>query len=192
MSGLDVFSALVDGFTCDLQGFCLSYPLRRHLYAHEANEGSRQARSDWLQHVGVVSKFGSCNPYSGHFAALVLPLCIPSRLRLISYIFKYAFIYDQHLESATSATFSEGNVNVGLDEVELPEIRSKMGTKRIQAKMQEALLAEDEICAKVVLKAWKEMVVTTAQLNKEKAFENMEQYVEYRIVDTGAPYVHVP
>jgi len=180
-------STIVDPTTYDTRGFCNGFELRRHEFEGEANEGSRQARSDWIRRIGPIEKFGNCNPYSGHFAALVLPLCIPERLRLISYIFEYAFMYDQHLESAERAALNKDSGDAGLDEVELRNIKSTMGTKQMQSKMQLTLLKTDPACAKVVIEAWREMVATTAELDKKKMFGNLEEYVEYRIIDTGAP-----
>jgi hypothetical protein len=49
------------------------------------------------------------------------------------------------------------------------------------------LLSIDKTCAEVVIEAWKKMVATTASRDKSCIFENIEDYVEYRIVDTGAP-----
>ena len=51
------------------------------------------------------------------------------------------------------------------------------------------LLSIDKPCADVVIGAWKEMVATTAHHEKTSLFENIEDYVDYRIIDTGAPYV---
>lgn len=66
-------------------------------------------------------------------------------------------------------------------------MRSTTGPKQIQSKMLLQLLSVDPGCGKVVVDAWKEMVATTAQRDKTCIFDNMEEYVEYRIVDTGAP-----
>lgn len=49
------------------------------------------------------------------------------------------------------------------------------------------LLSIDPRCAEVVVDSWKTMIKTTAQLDKDRLFENLEEYVDYRIIDTGAP-----
>lgn len=49
------------------------------------------------------------------------------------------------------------------------------------------LLSIDTACAEVVIDSWKTMINTTAEQDKTRAFENLEEYVDYRIVDTGAP-----
>ena len=184
---LEETSRPIDHFSYNNHGFSSGFKLRRHKYEHLADEGSRQCRSDWLRCVGPVDKFGNCNPYSGHFGAVVIPLCKPERLRVVAYIFEYAFIYDEHLESAAKAMFSNQSESAGLDEVELRTLRSDMGTKQLHSKMLLGLMEIDEACAKVVIEAWKTMVATTAKLDKARMFRDLEEYVEFRIVDTGAP-----
>lgn len=67
-------------------GLCSKYTLRRHKYESEANVGCYEARSDWIKYVGPANRFGGCNPVNGNFLSLVLPLCKPERLRLVSYV----------------------------------------------------------------------------------------------------------
>lgn len=64
-------------------------------------------------------------------------------------------------------------------------MRSITGTKQIQSKMLLELLSIDAPCAQVVIEAWKTMISTTAKQDKTRPFENLEDYVDYRIVDTG-------
>lgn len=77
--------------------------------------------------------------------------------------------------------------NLVLDETEYRTVRSTTGTKQIQSKMLLELLSVDPLCANVVIEAWKKMVETTATRDKTCIFDNMEDYVDYRIIDTGAP-----
>jgi hypothetical protein len=49
------------------------------------------------------------------------------------------------------------------------------------------LLSIDKPCAEVVIQSWKEMAATTVSRDKSSTFDNIEDYVEYRIIDTGAP-----
>lgn len=79
--------------------------------------------------------------------------------------------------------------NLALDETEYRTVRSITGTKQIQSKMLLELLSIDAPCAEVVIEAWKTMISTTTKQDKSRPFENLEDYVDYRIVDTGAPYV---
>ncbi|CAG8178600.1 unnamed protein product, partial [Penicillium nalgiovense] len=115
---------------------------------------------------------GNCNPYEGHFASVVLPLCKPERLELVSYIFEYV-----------------GSDNLVVSDTEYRTIRSKTGTEQIQSKMLLELLSIDKVCADVVIQSWKEMVATTTSRDKSTIFDNIEDYVEYRIIDSGAPFV---
>lgn len=49
------------------------------------------------------------------------------------------------------------------------------------------LLAVDKPCAEVFIDSWKEMVATTASRDKSCLFATLDDYVDYRIIDTGAP-----
>jgi hypothetical protein len=48
------------------------------------------------------------------------------------------------------------------------------------------LIQRDEVCAKRVAKVWKEMIATTIR-EKSVNFKSIEEYLEFRMVDTGAP-----
>lgn len=86
-----------------------------------------------------------------------------------------------------SMKLDEGSDNIALNETECRTVRSTTGTKQIQSKMLLELLAIDKLCAEVVITAWKEMVATTASRDKSCIFDGIEEYVDYRIIDTGAP-----
>ncbi|PIG79159.1 hypothetical protein AARAC_008537 [Aspergillus arachidicola] len=47
----------------------------------------------------------------------------------------------------------------------------------------------DPTYAEVVPDSWKTMIATTAKHDKAKPFSNLDDYVNYRIIDTGAPFV---
>lgn len=53
------------------------------------------------------------------------------------------------------------------------------------------LLAIDKPCAEVFIQSWKEMVATTASRDKSSLFATLDEYVDYRIIDTGAPWVQL-
>ncbi|KAJ5301085.1 uncharacterized protein N7443_006087, partial [Penicillium atrosanguineum] len=83
----------------------------------------------------------------------------------------------------------EGTDNIALNETDYRTVRSTIGTKQIQSKMLLELLTIDKPCAEVVIASWKEMVATTASRDKSCIFDTIEDYVDYRIIDTGAPFV---
>ncbi|KAL4938163.1 hypothetical protein BDV06DRAFT_215327 [Aspergillus oleicola] len=168
-------SSVVERPTPDIAAFCSGYELRRHHHEDHANEGSLRCRTDWEQFIGPIDRWGSCNPWEGHFGAVVLPFCKPERLAVICYIFEY------QLNLNTD--------NIALDETEYRTVRSVLGTKQIQSKMLLELLSIDAPCAEVVVNSWKEMISTTAKQDKTRVFNNLDEYVDYRIVDTGAPFV---
>ena len=184
----DELSYLVNNQHYNTEGLAEGFRLRRHKHEFEADEGSREARTDWSKHIGPPTVAGCCNPFSGHFNALVLPTCLPERLRIISYIFEYAFLHDVVMESAAQAEeFHEESdfASRGLD----LELRSMIGSKQIQSKMILELMSIDSACAQVCIDAWKTMIDTTSRRNKDEPFTSMEEYIEYRIVDCGAPFV---
>jgi hypothetical protein len=56
----------------------------------------------------------------------------------------------------------------------------------MQAKMVLKLRIMDEVCTERVMDVWKTMISTTLR-GKNKEFSSLEEYVDFRIVDTGAP-----
>jgi hypothetical protein len=44
----------------------------------------------------------------------------------------------------------------------------------------------DDSCTERVKRVWKEMITTTLQ-DKDKCFTTLEEYVNFRMIDTGAP-----
>ncbi|GFF26184.1 fusicoccadiene synthase [Aspergillus lentulus] len=185
----DQTSYLVQRSSPDIEGFCKEYPLRRHRFEDESNKGALQCRGDWVEFIGPIERWGCCNPWEGNFAAVVLPFCKPERLAIISYILEYAFMYDNVVESAAKSTLNINADNIGLDETEYRTVRSTLGSKQIQSKMIIELLSIDKLCAEVVIDVWKTMIATTAKLDKARPFSSLEEYVDYRIIDTGAPFV---
>ena len=175
----------------ETQGFCEGYPARRHNHEKEADIGLREARADWVRYIGPVDIAGGCNPFSGHFASLTLPTCKPERLRIISYVFEYAFLHDNVLESAAKAVQDNNDISetFGLGGYQSFKLRSVVGSKQIQSKMMLEMLSVDPECANAAIDAWRVMVDTTSKRDKTIPFTNMEDYIDYRIVDTGAPFV---
>lgn len=48
------------------------------------------------------------------------------------------------------------------------------------------LTTTDKVCAERVMDVWKTMLSTTLK-DKTKRFANLEEYLDFRIIDTGAP-----
>lgn len=49
------------------------------------------------------------------------------------------------------------------------------------------LLSIDRPCAEEVIDSWKTMIATTPKKDKTRSLGSIEEYVDYRIVNTGAP-----
>jgi hypothetical protein len=58
--------------------------------------------------------------------------------------------------------------------------------QQMQAKMVLQLMNTDEVCTERVMGVWKTMISTTLR-DKDKEFSSLDEYVDFRIVDTGAP-----
>lgn len=74
-----------------------------------------------------------------------------------------------------------------LDDSQYHARQSAIGARQIQSKMINELLSIDKPCAEVVIKSWKEMAALTASRDKTCIFSDIMEYVDYRIIDTGAP-----
>jgi hypothetical protein len=61
-----------------------------------------------------------------------------------------------------------------------------LGKTQIQAKMMMQLASTDKACTERVKRVWQEMITTTL-CDKDKQFASLDKYVDFRIVDTGAP-----
>ncbi|RMZ70974.1 fusicoccadiene synthase [Pyrenophora seminiperda CCB06] len=184
MSTQDVTSYLIPLSQYDTQGLCSNYTLRRHKYEAEANAGCHEARSDWIKYIGPIEQFGGCNPLNGNFSAVVLPLCRPERLRLIAYVLEYAFLYDNMIELEQPYTSSSNHH----EKQEWKNTNPALGKTQIQAKMMMQLASMDKACTERVKRVWQEMITTTLS-DKDKQFASLDEYVDFRIVDTGAPFV---
>ena len=99
----------------------------------------------------------------------------------------YSEVDSRELPKPNQLQLNNNTDDIALDETEYRTVRSVTGTKQIQSKMLLDLLSIDAACAEVVIESWKTMINTTAKQDKTRAFKNLEEYVDYRIVDTGAP-----
>jgi hypothetical protein len=100
-----------------------------------------------------------------------------------------AFLYDSVLEA-------EGQSSVcllfilkailALTENKESNRRAQSGIRSMHEKIMNQLIQTDETCAKRIAKVWKEMIATTIK-DKSVSFNSIEEYLEFRMVDTGAP-----
>ncbi|OBS27869.1 hypothetical protein FPOA_01811 [Fusarium poae] len=167
-------SDLVEISRFDTRGLGAGYKLRRHKFEHLADAGCHKARSDWIKHVGPLNEFGGCNHVNGNFSAVVLPLCRPDRLELVAYVLEYAFLHDSVLEAEDISPESQ--------------IQAEAGLRFLYERCISRLLQTDEVCAKRIAKAWKDAIDTTIR-DKRIDFQSVEDYLEFRMIDTGAPFV---
>ncbi|KAJ4398409.1 geranylgeranyl pyrophosphate synthetase [Neurospora sp. IMI 360204] len=175
-------SELLDISRYDTQGFGHGYTLRRHKAERLANAGCYEARQDWIQYIGPAEEFGNCNPINGNFVAVALPLTKPERLRLVAYIFEYAFLHDSVVEVAKDD--AKHNDAFSLGDMETSHQNAKLGRKQIQAKIMLQLTQTDPVSAKRIMGVWQTMLETTIK-DKSKSFANLEEYLKFREIDAG-------
>ncbi|KAF1941360.1 terpenoid synthase [Clathrospora elynae] len=181
----DEISAIVDlaQYRTELCGLCEGYVLRRHESEAEAIKGCEEARADWEKHVGSPGP-GSANQVDGTFCAIVLPLCLPERLGLVAYVLEYAFLYGDKFELEQQST--EQILDHPAHECQAHN--PAQGKTFIQAAMMSRLNAADDTCTERIQLAWKDMLRTTIRC-KDTPFASLEEYIDFRIVDTGAPFM---
>ena len=61
-----------------------------------------------------------------------------------------------------------------------------LGKKQIQAKMMLQLKSTDKVCTERITEVWEVMLSTTVE-QKDRLFSSLKDYVDFRIIDTGAP-----
>lgn len=72
----------------------------------------------------------------------------------------------------------------GLGELETTRPNIKAGRKQIQAKIVSLLSNIDKAGAARIMNVWKTMLSRTLR-DKTKDFANLEEYIEFRSIDTG-------
>jgi hypothetical protein len=61
-----------------------------------------------------------------------------------------------------------------------------LGKTQIQAKMMTSLYSTDKACMKRIERTWRETLSTTLR-DKDKNFDCLEDYVDFRIIDAAVP-----
>ncbi|KAK3291208.1 isoprenoid synthase domain-containing protein [Chaetomium fimeti] len=163
------------------------FPLARHRHEPLANAGCLAARRDWARHTGLpAGEFGACNPRNGNFVALLFPLCRVERLWVVGYVTEYSFLHDSVVEGLGEESSAQRD-KFGLGELETARPTLKAGRKQIQAKIVSLLSETDKAGAARVMDVWKTMLSRTLR-DKTKDFANLEEYIEFRSIDTGGAF----
>ncbi|KAH7041405.1 isoprenoid synthase domain-containing protein [Microdochium trichocladiopsis] len=186
----DALSVVIDASEYDTQGFGAGWETRRHRHESVANRASFEARADWLRLVGPTDEFGSCNPPNGNWTALTMPFCRPERMWIAAYIVEFAFIHDTVIERQLPDVQSENHqITDGGDVASPPAIVDpQLGKKKLRARMTRDLLAIDPVRGRECLAEWQNMIDLTHR-EKTTSFASVEEYVEFRLVDCGAPWM---
>lgn len=193
-----IYSEILEPGEYQKFGFCRhpQYVPRRHKDQHLARAGSRQAKTDCEALIGHYHR-PTCESSVGHSVAMVMPECIPARIETMGYFMEAIFYMDNIAESgcqddtgslanewAETMPGGSGDKTVTASSSERKgQGKSNTGAKQIVAKLALQLLLIDPNCARNVMEAWKEWA---KGFNKPRRFDSVEQYMQYRVVDSGA------
>lgn len=182
-----LYSAELNMEEYDLEELAVGLPLRKHHDEAAAQKGTDELQDDWRQMIGPIKASGCANLVKGHCCALMFPFCKPERLQHTSYITEFALLYDTVLESVQAAASSDISNNFATEHSESLSDASKRGVKAIREKIVAGLLDLDKKHAGRVIDGWQEMVATVATLDKTKMIGSLKEYVDFRVIDSGAP-----
>ncbi|EKG20455.1 Polyprenyl synthetase [Macrophomina phaseolina MS6] len=181
-----MYSVPLDESEYDKCGFCQDprYRPRRHKDQHLARAGSAKAKELCEALIGVYPR-PTCESAVGHSIALVMPECMPGRVEAMGEFMESIFYMDNIAESGSQQ--DTGNLGTewanDMETGPTTSVNSNTGAKQVMAKLALQLLSIDPVCAGNVMKAWKEWAAGFA---KPRRFDSIEQYIDYRLVDSGA------
>ncbi|KAK6525368.1 hypothetical protein TWF694_005507 [Orbilia ellipsospora] len=182
----------------NLQGFANGYQLRLPKHTSEVEKGILQARRDWATNVHPVeSKSWGCeNKEFYSWSDMTLQLAKPERLRVCSYLFEFAFLYDDLVLEDNADTVIE---NTCATEALGPVTRSRsattpiktkkqilQATKTLEAEIRTEIMQIDPVCGKILFSSWRDMLLAAAARDKEYIYENYDDYIRWRLLDAGA------
>ncbi|EKJ68362.1 hypothetical protein FPSE_11370 [Fusarium pseudograminearum CS3096] len=108
----------------------------------------------------------------------ILLIFLASILTALELITNYddtiAFLHDSVLKAEETSPESEAQAEAGL--------------RLLYERCISQLLQTDEVCAKRIAKTWKDAINTTTE-DKDVDFKSIKDYLEFRMIDTGAQFV---
>ncbi|KAF3083605.1 hypothetical protein TWF102_000627 [Orbilia oligospora] len=192
----DTTSTIVDTSSIDTHGFGEGYILRKHNSYDETDRGTEECRNDWKTYVGPVRVWGNRSDTVGNLMSLGMPMAIPERLALCAYISESyekgefdvtdAFLSDNMMEQNQNADLDIHTNNLCINSADSRATQSIAGAKQLQSKILLELLETDLDCGRQLVEQWQEMVSTT--ITHSKNFNNLDEYLEFRILDTGCGF----
>lgn len=81
-------------------------------------------------------------------------------------------------------------MSAGSDGLVLDQASSVLGATQMQSKIILDLFKLDEPCGQRILDMWKLGMTTTREMESRRRFQSFEEYLPFRSLDTGAPYVY--
>ncbi|KAK6502357.1 hypothetical protein TWF506_002938 [Arthrobotrys conoides] len=182
----DTTSTIVDTSSIDTHGFGEGYILRKHKSYDETDRGTDECRKDWSTYVGPVRVWGNRSDTVGNLMGLGVPMAIPERLALCSYISEYAFLSDNMMEQNQNADLDIHTDKLCINSTDSQVNQSIAGAKQLQSKILLELVETDPDCGWQLVEKWQQMVSTT--ITHSKNFRNLDEYLEFRILDTGCGF----
>lgn len=189
-----------------LEDFCTpTTPMLVRCDARLADRGAFRAQRDWQRifGTGLPRGFAGIVGPEHNFVQATMPGMLPERIELVSYVVELTFIADDVIDEAESPAVVIGPMladlldgfQAGQRAWEAEDQESVLGSlaspaKRLWASVTTALFEMDRPRAEDVARWFQKLALALAtQSGKEKQFENIEQYLEYRKINVASQYV---
>ncbi|KAI1346128.1 fusicoccadiene synthase [Xylaria sp. FL0043] len=188
------YSRLVNQASHDREGLCNGIPLRVHQDIDVEEAGIIRLRNDWQKYTGSLpsaSLGGSMGPIY-NFTSATIPECHPSRLEIVSYVMELGFLHDD-LTDASKVNEGEAldhqlMASLNGDANTLDGKSCQSGKKALQLKAVNEMMSIDSLQAKEMIAYWTKGVGLGLGRGRTQFFD-FEDYLEYRIVDSGSLFV---
>nr|XP_036589872.1 Fusicoccadiene synthase 3 [Colletotrichum truncatum]KAF6801877.1 Fusicoccadiene synthase 3 [Colletotrichum truncatum] len=118
-----------------------------------------------------------------------MPESLPERVASLAYFMDCIFFLDDFAEAMDqSDTEAVADDLVSSLKADTKASRhGNAGLKKVQAKIVLELLSIDRACGENIVTAWKEWALKGGnKLNKHHSFQTFHEYVDYRVIDSGA------
>ncbi len=207
------YSTLVDPSTYGTDDLiCDGYSLRVSKHKDLDDLGTIRAHEDWREHVSPVGLYkGSLGP-EYNFVSVALPECLPDRVEIVAYINEIIFLHDDSVEDAgrgkvclclfplllmptggrwTDMMQGDELNNRWMDVIssEKRPIQDKeSGRRKLQKRLMQKMMSIDKPRAIKTMAMWTEFLERGAGRQNHIQFDNLREFVEYRMLDVGKMY----
>ena len=122
-----------------------------------------------LKHEDIVT---NDNPTHGHCVTLLMPLTLPDRLPLISYLAEYFCLHDD-----------EGDLVMEM------AVERKRARKQLLVQLLGRFMAVNIIQTQSLIQGLEAYSATTALADRQRSFNTIEEYIDYRFHDYASEFM---